>query len=95
MNRRRHTPGKPGRPCKFSTAVLVALTAALLAGEPFEAAARAAGIGASTLYRWQAKARAGDARFGPLAALVREARRTGCERAALANLSLTIFQHGF
>jgi hypothetical protein len=89
---RRRTPGKPGRPCKLSTAVLVTLTAALLDGEPFEVAARTAGIGASTLHRWMAKARAGDARFGPLAALVREARRAGLERAVFSDLSLSILR---
>ena len=74
---RRKPPNRGGRPCKFTTPALVALTAALIAGDPFEAAAKAAGIGQSTLYRWLARARAGDPRFGPLADVIREARRAG------------------
>ena len=71
---RRKPPNRGGRPCKFTTPALVAITGALIAGEPFEAAAKAAGIGQSTLYRWLAKARAGDPRFGPLADVIDQAR---------------------
>ena len=73
MSRRRKPPNRGGRPSKFTTPVVVAITGALIAGEPFEAAARAAGIGQSTLYRWLAKARADvpgcDFRDGELTSL--------------------------
>ena len=70
----------------FFSAV-VALTTAMLDGEPLEVAARAAGIGSGTLYRWMALARAGDPRFGPLAALVWQARLAGSDRVSLGLLS--------
>jgi hypothetical protein len=73
---------------------LVALTGALIAGEPFEAAAKAAGIGQSTLYRWLAKARAGDPRFGPLADVISQARHAGQTEAAFSGLSLALLKAG-
>jgi transposase-like protein len=48
--------------------------AELLDGETFECAARAAGVGPSTLYRWMAEAKAGDPRFGPMNDVVRQAK---------------------
>jgi hypothetical protein len=68
---RRRKPRKPtGRPCKVGDrAVLIALVAALARGWSLDNAARAAGIGHSTLYRWLSLGRAGDARFTALAAL--------------------------
>ena len=71
--RRRKPPIKGGRPSKFTTAAVVKITSELLDGETFEAAARAAGVGPSTLYRWMAKAKVGDPRFGPINDVVKQA----------------------
>ena len=92
---RRKPPNRGGRPCKFTTPALVALTGALIAGEPFEAAAKAAGIGQSTLYRWLAKAKARDPRFGPLNALVRRAQHARGVKSAFSHLSLALLKAGF
>jgi hypothetical protein len=74
---------------------VVAITGALIGGKSFEAAARAAGIGQSTLYRWLARAPAGDPRFGPLADLIRQARHAGRTESAFAGLSLALLKAGF
>jgi hypothetical protein len=85
MRRRARKPSnRDGRPSKFTPAAVAALIGALYAGESFEAAARAAGIGPSTLYRWMALARGGDPRFGPLAGVVNRGRRAGQRRINLS-----------
>src|SRR5262249_12925875 len=74
---RRRPPNRGGRLSKFTTPTFVALTGAFLEGKSLGDAARAAGIRPSTLYRWLAPARAGDPRFGPLVAVIVQARREG------------------
>lgn len=59
-----------GRPNRLTVAVALALVRHVGQGEPLEDAARRAGIGPSTLWRWLAAGRAGDPRF---VALVRGA----------------------
>jgi len=53
---------------------VVKITWELLIGGTFDAAARAAGVAPSTLYRWMAKARTGDSRFGPINEIVTQAK---------------------
>ena len=62
---------------------MVKITWELLVGGTFEAAARAAGVASSTLYRWMAKARAGDSRFGPINEIVTQAKHVHQLDAAL------------
>jgi hypothetical protein len=64
-----------GRPSRLTIDMVVKLTTALLERRSLEFAARECGIGVSTLYRWMARARAGDQRFGPVDKLVKEAKR--------------------
>jgi len=74
----RRNPG--GRPSKFTTPAALAVVTALCQGESLEAAARVAGIGISTLYRWLELGRRGDPRFSPLAAAVPAATSAGRTR---------------
>jgi len=71
----RRNPG--GRPSKFTTAAALALITALCQGETLEAAAKSAGIGVSTLYRWLGRGRRGDPRFAPLVGAVAQSSAAG------------------
>src|SRR5208283_4977871 len=51
----RRNPG--GRPSKFTTPAALAVVAELCRGGSLEAAARSAGVGLSTVYRWLAPGR--------------------------------------
>jgi hypothetical protein len=75
----RRKPRKPtGRPCKFGDrSVLVPLVAALARGSTLDDAARATGIGKSSLYRWISLSKAGHPRFAALAAILKERPRGG------------------
>ena len=64
---RRKPKSRGGRPCRYTPAVVTTLMAALARGVSLEKAADLAGIGTTTLYRWLALSRAGDARFARLA----------------------------
>jgi transposase-like protein len=67
MGRSRRGPvDRGGRPSKFTTATALAVVAGVARGLSRDEAARAAGVGPSTLYRWMARARSGDSRFAPL-----------------------------
>ena len=88
----REPPNRGGRPSKFTTHTVVAITSALMCGKSFEAAARAAGIGQSTLYRWLAKARAGDPRFGPLNDVISQARSARRDRSAFTSGALLLLK---
>jgi hypothetical protein len=90
MSRRRKPPNRGGRPLKLTTPTVVRLTAALLDRESFEAA----GIGQSTLYRWLAKAKAGDPRFGPLNDVVRRAQHAREVDSAFSHFSLALLKAG-
>lgn len=56
----RPAPRKPGRPAKLTPATARAVTRALTAGSTVTAAARAAGVHRSTVFRWAAKGRNQD-----------------------------------
>jgi hypothetical protein len=71
---------RDGRPCKLTTPAALAVVAALCRGEPMADAARAGGVGASTLFRWLSLGRRGDPRFQPLVEAVAEATYKGRER---------------
>jgi hypothetical protein len=72
---RRKPKNRGGRPCRYTPFVVTSLMAALARGETLEKAADAAGIGTTTLYRWLALSRAGDARFAKLADAVDDVHR--------------------
>jgi hypothetical protein len=55
--------------------MLVRFTTALLERRGLEYAAKECGVHVATAYRWQQRGRNGDARYGPLAQLVKEAKR--------------------
>jgi transposase len=59
----RRNPG--GRPSKFTTLAALAVVAELCRGGSLEAAAKSAGIGVSTLYRWLERGRRGDLACSP------------------------------
>ena len=67
---RRKPKNRGGRPCRYTPLVVTTLMVALPRGESLEKAADLAGIGTTTLYRWLALSRAGDARFAKLAEAV-------------------------
>lgn len=48
-----------GRPCKLTTAAALRIVAAVARGKNRIEAATAAGVGASTLFRWEQRGRAG------------------------------------
>jgi hypothetical protein len=56
-----------GRPTKYGTGTALRVAAALHSGDSIGQAARAAGIGRTTLYRWLAQGRQSDPRFADLA----------------------------
>ena len=93
--RRRKSLNRGGRPSKFTTAAVVKITSELLDGETFEAAARAAGVGPSTLYRRMAKAKAGDSRFGPMNDVVEQAKHARELDAAFGYFLPKLFKAGF
>jgi hypothetical protein len=74
---RRKAHNRGGRPSKFTAAAVVKIMSELLDGETLETAARASGVGPSTLYRWIANAKAGDPRFGSINAVVVQAKELG------------------
>ncbi|MFO0957421.1 MAG: helix-turn-helix domain-containing protein [Isosphaeraceae bacterium] len=55
------------RPTKINLERVLRLFAALAEGDTIAEAARAAGIGPATAYRWRAKGKAGDPRYEPIA----------------------------
>jgi hypothetical protein len=61
-----------GRPTQFTPTVALELGLAMGRGQKFEAAAKTAGIGASTAYRWLAAARAGDPRYVALVTVLKK-----------------------
>ncbi len=93
--RRRKALNRGGRPSKFTTAAVVRITSRLLDGETLDAAARAAGVGPSTLYRWMAQAKAGDPRFGPINAVVRQTKHAKQLGAALGFFLPKLIKAGF
>ena len=64
-----------GRPSRLTVAVAFDLVQHVGRGEPLEDAARRAGIGASTLWRWLAAGRAGDPRYSALVEALDQTRR--------------------
>lgn len=92
---RRKTINRGGRPSKFTTAAVVKITSELLDGQSFEDAARAAGIGPVTLYRWLAKAKAGDPRFGPMNEVIKQAKQARDLDAAFGYFLPKLLKDGF
>jgi transposase len=66
-----------GRPSKFTTAVVLAVVTALFQGESLEAAAKSAGVGLSTVYRWLDHGRRGGPRFSPMVGAVAQSSAAG------------------
>ena len=71
----RRNPG--GRPSKFTTAAALAVVAELCRGGSLEAAAKSAGVGLSTVYRWLPLGRRGDPRFSPMVGAVAQSSAAG------------------
>ena len=71
---RKRTHNRGGRPSKFTAETALAIVAEIAQGRPHDKAAKTAGVGASTVYRWLQKGRAGDPRFAPLARATRAAK---------------------
>lgn len=71
---------KGGRPSRLTLGVALALVDAIRGGLSLEGAARAAGIGPTTLGRWLREGRAGDPRYRPLVEGLRQARRSDLDR---------------
>ena len=83
---RRKPRNKGGRPCRYTPSVVTTLMAALARGVSLEEAADAAGIGTTTLYRWMALSRAGDARFASLADAVDAVHRASLDGRMVGSL---------
>lgn len=62
-----------GRPSKFTPQTALAIVADISEGRTRDNAAEAAGVGASTLYRWLQRGRAGDPRYADLARAIQGA----------------------
>ncbi len=71
--RKHRNPG--GRPSKFDVGTALAIVAGVRQGKPRDEAAKRAGVGASTLYRWVQSGKAGDPAFVPLVDALRQADR--------------------
>lgn len=82
-------PRNPGgRPSKFTPQAALWIVAEIASGTPRDEAARSAGVGASTLYRWLQRGRSGDARFVPLVRAVQGAANGSASTYALAEIWL-------
>ena len=94
MSRRRKPRNRGGRPSKFTTETAVKLAVSLARGARVERAARDAGVGVATAYRWLALSRAGDPRYAALADAACRPRR---RRRSVFGGSLweSVFQEGF
>src|SRR5262245_30388489 len=91
---RRKSRNRGRRPSKFTTPTLVVIAASLRAGRSLDESARPAGIGPASLFRWMAKARGGEPRFGPLEEIFRQARESGQDWTAFDQLSLALCKAG-
>ena len=83
---------KGGRPSKFTPQTALSIVADIAVGTPRDEAAKSAGVGASTFYRWLQRGRAGDPRFAPLARAVRGAKDGAASRMVLTRL--VVFRKG-
>ncbi len=79
---------KGGRPSKFTPATVLAIVADIGEGKSRDEAARASGVGASTLYRWLQRGKAGDERFADLARAIRGARNGSTFGLAVARFAI-------
>lgn len=61
----------------MTTSTALVLVSALCRGENLEAAARSAGVGPSTVYRWLSLANKGDSRYAALVDAVRQSKAAG------------------
>ncbi len=86
MPRAKPKQHRGGRPSKFTPGAALSIVAAISEGKSREAAAEASGVGASTLYRWLQRGRAGEPGFEPFARAV-----LGAERGAVMGRALTDF----
>jgi hypothetical protein len=66
---KRKQSNRGGRPCRLTTETAFSLGAAIGQRHSIKQAARTGGVGTSSVYRWLALGRAGDARFSALARL--------------------------
>lgn len=85
---RKRQRSRGGRPSKFTATTALAIVAEMAGGTPRNEAARGAGVGASTLYRWLQKGRAGDPRYAPLVQATRGARDGWASMSVLTELAI-------
>jgi len=83
-----------GRPSKLTMETALVIVTALGRGVKFHEAAKGAGLGPATLYRWLALGRRGDPRFVMLAEAVGQARAAARSEGALAALALSVLRSG-
>ena len=83
-----------GRPSKLTTSVALRLVTRLGEGNSYEEAAKAAGVGVATVYRWLAFGRAGHLRFAELAEAIEMARTAASTTNALGNVTLALLKMG-
>lgn len=83
-----------GRPFKLTTSVALRLVTQIGRGDSYEEAARAAGVGVSSVYRWLALGRSGNCRFAELAEAVEMARFAASGTKAFGNVTLALLKMG-
>ena len=83
-----------GRPSKLTTSVALRLVTQLGRGDSYEEAAKKAGVGVATVYRWIALGRLGDRRFAELAEAVEMARFAASGAKAFGNVTLALLKMG-
>ncbi len=93
--RRKRDRDRGGRPSKFTTPAALAIVAAVGDGKSFDEAARSAGVGSTTLYRWLALGRAGDRRFADLAGAIGQARAGEVYSRMVAAFGLKLLKRGY
>ena len=84
-----------GRPSKLTTSVALRLVTQLGRGDSYQEAAKVAGVGVATVYRWLALGRAGDSRFADLAEAVEMARFAASGTKAFGNITLALLKMGY
>jgi hypothetical protein len=79
-----------GRPCKLTTARALRIVAAVARGRPRDEAARVAGVGVSTLYRWEALGRSGREPFAAFLVALKAAESRGFARSLCREIPVSV-----
>jgi transposase-like protein len=84
-----------GRPCKLTMTAALRIVSMISQANSIAAAARSAGVGPSTVYRWVALGRKGDPRFEALAEAVQEVRGGGWLETLCVSFGNLLMKKGF